>query len=101
MGLFHSLTKKHQRKIAAWKSANPVYGFDPCTVRKDCDGRYIRWDEFGGLSDFGWDIDHTLPPSLGGSDVIKNLRARHWQGSRQQMPTINTADRTEKAHHLQ
>jgi len=71
-----------RRKIAAWNAASAVIGSNPAYERMDCDGRYIRWLDYGKLSQFGWEIDHIHPIALGGPDILSNLRARHWQGNR-------------------
>lgn len=70
-----------ERKAAAWARARPIPGSDPALVRRDCDGRIIVWSEYGLRSDFGWQIDHIVPLSLGGPDSLGNLRARHWRGN--------------------
>lgn len=51
-------------------------------VRVDCDGRFIKWSEYGKLSEFGWEIDHIHATILGGPDTPDNTRARHWRGNR-------------------
>ncbi len=71
------------RKRAAWNNATPTQNTD---IRIDCDGRKIRWHEYGQLSEFGWEIDHIVPLAVGfglpGIDTLSNLRARHWRGNR-------------------
>jgi len=42
--------------------------------------RIIRWEEYSIRSDAGWEIDHIVPRAIGGSDILSNLRARHWLG---------------------
>ena len=74
---FSSPTEE-ERKSAAWAKAAQIFGsFD----RRDCDGRVIRWSEYGKYSEFGWHLDHIIPLRLGGSDDLPNLRARHWRGN--------------------
>lgn len=68
-------------RTVAWLAASPIFGSDPNELRQDCDGRLIRWSEYGQYSDFGWQIDHVRPIALGGLDSIGNKRARHWRGN--------------------
>jgi len=70
---------QEELKAAAWKNASPLLGTSE--MRLDCDGRYINWSEYGKTSAFGWQIDHIIPVSLGGSDVPSNVRARHYLGN--------------------
>jgi hypothetical protein len=67
-----------EKKRAAWANATPTA--DP-SVRIDCDGLRIKWEEYGKYSPFGWHIDHVNPLALGGLDSSSNLRARHWRGN--------------------
>ena len=67
-----------KRKTAAW------FNTARCAASEcfDCDGRLIKWVEYGELSEFGWEVDHATPTGIGGLDVFSNLRARHWRGNR-------------------
>ena len=65
-------------KRAAWNNALHIYGSDD---RRDCDGRVIRWSEYGTYSTYGWHVDHIIPVALGGTDDSWNVRARHWYGN--------------------
>jgi hypothetical protein len=80
-GLFGLLgqTEDERRKNVAWNNADSIANsFD----RIDCDGRTIRWAEYGKTTACGWEIDHATPTAIGGLDVSGNLRARHWHGNR-------------------
>jgi hypothetical protein len=55
------------------------FGFYDTAV--DCDGRTIKFAEYGKYSECGWQIDHTMPTGLGGLDVYANKRPRHWRGN--------------------
>ena len=70
------------KRTIAWRSATPIPGYDPEDWRRDCDGRVIRNNEYGQLSEHGWEIDHAIPLAANGPDTIFNLRARHWRGNR-------------------
>lgn len=67
------------RKQIAWGAATATLDINE---RIDCDGRRIRWSEYGKLTEYGWEIDHAAPLALGGLDGLGNLRARHYRGNR-------------------
>jgi hypothetical protein len=61
-----------------WMKGRVVAGMDPSEWRHDEFGSLIRWDDYGNRnSDFGWEIDHVLPLSLGGADHLGNMRPLH------------------------
>jgi hypothetical protein len=71
-----------ERKRAAWNNVPCLPGLAyTATEKRDCDGRFIRWSEYGSYSEYGWQIDHIRPAALGGGDEFANLRARHWRGN--------------------
>lgn len=72
-------TDLEQRKTVAWGNASPIQN---SLDRFDCDGRIMCWNDYGKMTQYGWEIDHAIPTVLGGPDVLSNLRARHWQGNR-------------------
>jgi hypothetical protein len=70
------------RQNAAWEKASPVSGFDPAVMRLDRYGSYIAWLDHGERnSEYGWEIDHIVPQSRGGSDDFSNLQALHWKNN--------------------
>ena len=66
-----------------WETARAIEGIDARMVRKDPCGAWIVKDKFG-ISDneFGWEIDHIFPLSMGGDDNLANLRAMHCANAR-------------------
>ncbi len=69
-------------KREIWNKASIIPGQDPSVIRTDVDGRYIRYNEYGQETPYGWEKDHAFPKSLGGLDVLSNLQQRHWLGNR-------------------
>jgi HNH endonuclease len=82
MSLLSSTTVEHERKVAAWQKAQIVPGYDSNVHRKDSYGWWIAWIEYGKQSEYGWEIDHIVPLSRGGSDAEINLQALHWKSNR-------------------
>lgn len=40
------------------------------------------WNQYGNQDNsFGWEIDHILPTSKGGPDIVENLRALQHQNN--------------------
>lgn len=66
-----------------WDNAAKEDGYNPDLWRKDMFGAWIRRDNYGVHSIFGWEIDHFRPISKGGSDEIQNLNAMQWQNNLQ------------------
>lgn len=79
-------TKKQytaQQKIDVWNKARIVQGYNSAYVRADACGALIEWGRYGDItSRYGWEIDHIMPKSLGGADVITNLQPLQWQNNR-------------------
>lgn len=83
-----------QRTIyAVWNRATIVPGVNPAVRRKDECGAWIDLSQYGTTTQngTGWEIDHIVPVSVGGSDELANLQPLHWQNNRRKgdgYPTI-------------
>jgi hypothetical protein len=70
------------RKIEAWGKCLVPPGYDGSIWRWDAFGSVICWSDYGSRSaEYGWEIDHIVAVSLGGSDHPSNLRALHWRNN--------------------
>jgi 5-methylcytosine-specific restriction endonuclease McrA len=47
--------------------------------RKDAYGNIICFADYGTDSECGWHVDHIVPQSKGGSDMLSNLQPLHWK----------------------
>ncbi len=66
------------KKLEVWRKGRPILGYEDTVWRHDDFGKVIRWSDYGDRSsEFGWEIDHIHPTSLGGIDHISNLRPLH------------------------
>lgn len=54
---------------------------------KDVAGAWMMKDQYGNTTKlgFGWEIDHKVPESKGGSDSNFNLRPLHWENNRSKL----------------
>lgn len=67
--------------LAVWQKAEQVDGNDPRVWRKDFAGAWIRYDQYGMRTMYGWQIDHRRPQSKGGTDEVSNLFPLQWENN--------------------
>lgn len=68
---------------AVWQKGQVVSGNDPNVFRKDAFGTWMRRSDYGNTdSQYGWEIDHIEPVSVGGTDHLNNLQPLQWQNNR-------------------
>lgn len=73
-----------ETRRAVWAKARAMPGNDPSVIRMDACGAWIKWAEYGNTnSQWGWEIDHIVPVSRGGSGFLANLQPLQWQNNRE------------------
>lgn len=65
-----------------WQQAKAINGYNSNVWRQDFAGAWIRHDCYGQQSEYGWEIDHKIPQSCGGSDTRANIWPLHWRNNR-------------------
>ena len=66
---------------AVWQKAQVIPDNNPNEFRQDYAGAWIRRDDYGKNTIYGWTIDHICPRSKGGTDEIGNLVPLQHQNS--------------------
>ena len=72
-----------QKKIA-WDKAQTVPGKNPKLYRRDRLGNEIFRPSYGKHTPMGWEVDHSYPKALGGTDSSRNLQALQTAENRSQ-----------------
>lgn len=70
---------------AVWKKATLTSRID---YRKDKCGATIYRHSHGKISTNGWEIDHIVPASLGGTDELSNLQPLQWENNRKKSDNL-------------
>jgi hypothetical protein len=75
-----------------WNKARPAPGHDPNVTRLDACGAFIDRAKYGDTASRtgnGWEIDHILPVSQGGSDDQANLQPLQWSNNREKGDSLS------------
>jgi 5-methylcytosine-specific restriction endonuclease McrA len=76
-----SVQYDHATLCAIWFKGQTVLGYDGNVFRKDAYGSWIKWDEYGQNSTYGWHVDHIIPIARRGPHHLGNWRPLHWQNN--------------------
>lgn len=63
-----------ERLEQIWDKGQPIRGKNPDLYRKDIFGNIMYRPSYGKTSEMGWNVDHSKPQALGGTDHLNNLQ---------------------------
>jgi len=72
-----------QLKQWVWQKGQPPQPpYDPSEWRFDICGTPMKYSDHGNRSsEHGWEIDHIMPASMGGSSDLSNLQPLNWKNN--------------------
>lgn len=65
-----------------WEKGQVVNNNNPQVWRKDYAGAWIKRDQYGVETEYGWVVDHRNPISNGGTYNSRNLEPLHWRNNK-------------------
>lgn len=67
---------------SVWNLGEEILGVNPSMFRKDYAGAMIMRSAYGRRDlSMGWEIDHLIPRSKGGTDDLDNLMPIQWENN--------------------
>lgn len=65
-----------------WRKGHTIHDQSPEVAKRDRCGALIKRSDYGEMVKTGWEIDHIIPVSKGGTDDLSNLRPLQWENNR-------------------